>query len=83
MKELNIWRYCGAMGVVLLWTGIITAMHRAYLGIVDSRPLSYLGVNQHTGKLFSFSLLASSALFIGFAFYVRRAYKTGNRFMAY
>ncbi len=58
-------------------------MRRAGLGLVDSRPISYLGVDPLTSQLFSFSLLLSAFLFIHFAFYVRHTYKLKNRFLLY
>ncbi len=71
-------KYSGLAGVIILWTGIVTAMNQAHLGLIDSRPISYLGVNPPTARLFSGSLLISSFLFINFAFYVHRRFHTAE-----
>ncbi len=76
-------RFSGVAGVAILWSATVLAMRRGHVGLVDSRPLSYLGVNPSTAQLFSVGLLASSALFICFAFYVMHAYRTNNRFLVY
>lgn len=76
-------RYSGIMGVVVLWTGIIVAMRRAGLGLVDARPISFLGVFPNTAWLFSASLLTSAVLFIFFAFYIYRVCKLSKRFLIY
>lgn len=79
----NFQRYSGVVGVVIVWTGIVVAMRRADLGLVDTRPISYLSVYPNTARIFSLSLLISAALFISFAYYLRRVFKVNNKFMAY
>lgn len=82
-KDFGLLRYSGIVGVIVLWTGIVIAMTRAHLGLIDSRPISYLGVNASTAALFSGSLLLSSFLFICFAYYVKHSFHIRNRFMVY
>lgn len=76
-------KYSGVIGVLVLWTGIVAAMRIAGLGIIDARPISYLGVDAQTAVLFSGSLLISAFLFVNFAFYVRREFKVRGRFLMY
>lgn len=82
-KYRNIQRYSGITGVIILWWGITLAMQRTGLGVIDERPLSYLGVNSLSATLFSTSLLTSACLFLSFGFYVRRRFKVTSRFLTY
>jgi hypothetical membrane protein len=79
----NWQRYSGVVGVLVIWTGVTMAMRRVGLGLVDSRPISYLGVDPVTATLFSVSLIISALLFINFAYYVRRAFRIHNRYLTY
>lgn len=81
LKELQI--FSGALGVVVLWVGVSSAMYKAMLGLIDPRPLSFLGIYPSTSVLFSSSLLISSFLFVNFAFYIKRAFAVNNRFIIY
>jgi hypothetical membrane protein len=76
-------QYSGVVGVLVLWTGIATAMHRTGLGLIDRRPISHLGVDPASAMLFSGSLLISAFLFINFAYYIKRTFGVTNRFMTY
>lgn len=58
-------------------------MHRAGLGFIDSRPISYLGIDPATARLFSVSLVVSAVLFISFGYYIRRTYHIQNKFLGY
>jgi len=82
-KLSTLWRFSGVVGVAILWVTVTASMSRAGLGIIDNRPLSYLGVNTSTAHLFSIGLLLSSAGFVGFAFYVYRIYQPGRNFLIY
>ncbi len=75
--------YSGVAGVAVLWTGVLLAMQRAGLGLIDSRPFSSLGVDPASARLFSVSLLLSALLFVNFAYYVKSAFHVHNRFMLY
>lgn len=75
--------YSGLTGVVVLWTGVLVAMAKAHLAFVDSRPLSYLGVDSKTAVIFSLSLLLSSGMFINFGYSVRKLFGVRNRFLLY
>ncbi len=58
-------------------------MRRADLGFIDTRPISYLGVDPSTSTLFSASLLVSAMLFICFALYAQRMFRVQKRFLWY
>lgn len=85
MKQIKIQllSLSGVLGIIVLWAAVITGMRRAHLGLVDARPLSYLGVYTNTAQLFTAGLLISSLLFICFAFFVHRYWGTNNRFLFY
>jgi len=76
-------QYSGVCGVLILWISITVAMHRAHLGLIDARPISYLGVNSVSQTLFSVSLLISAFLFVTFGYYIKRQFQVTNNFMAY
>ncbi len=76
-------RFSGLGGVAVLWLSIGIAMSIAHLGLIDMRPISYLGVDPRTKLLFSGGLLLSSALFIVFALQLHRNFKLRPRFLAY
>lgn len=78
-----IYKYSGVAGVLLLWTTTLLAMSRIGLGLVDTRPLSHLGVDPWSSMLFSTGLIVSSALFIIFALYAKKTYRANNRFIIY
>lgn len=82
-KSDELRRYSGVMGVTVLWLTVSSAMHRAGLGLVDSRPISYLGVNSKSSVLFSSGLLVSATLFIIFAFYLHNKFNAGRKFLVY
>jgi hypothetical protein len=82
-KFKNLQKYSGVLGVTIIVTGVVTAMHHIGLGFIDARPISYLGVDTRTAVLFSGSLLLSALLFISFAFHVTRSYSTGSKFKWY
>ncbi len=83
-QKLNtLQRYSGVAGVMVLWTGVSLAMLVTGLGLIDSRPISYLGIDPLSKMLFASSLLISAFLFINFGFYVKRTFKVINRFMTY
>ena len=73
----------GVLGVVILWVSILFAMSRTGLGLIDSRPFSYLGVDVLSAELFTFGLLTSAILFLVFGFYLRRKFGVKNRFLLY
>jgi len=77
------WRFSGVLGVGVIWGGVVVAMNRAGLGLVDNRPLSYLGVDPASAQWFSISLLVSAVLFLLFGLYVRRVYDVHNKFFLY
>lgn len=78
-----LWRFSGVFGVLLIWTTTLIAMRRIGLGLVDTRPLSHLGVDPWSSMLFSAGLLVSSALFVSFALYIKHAYHPNKRFIFY
>lgn len=75
--------YSGVAGVVVIWTFVITAMQKADLGLIDVRPISFLGIFPPTSKIFSSGLLISSTFFIIFAFWVAKTYSVKNKFLAF
>lgn len=79
----KLWPYSGVVGVLVLWTGVTVGMNRAGLGLVDPRPISYLGVDPKSAVLFSTSLLVSALLFVSFGYYVKRHFHVNNRFLTY
>jgi hypothetical protein len=58
-------------------------MHRAGLGLVDERPISYLGVAPETSVLFSLTLLTSATLFLMFGYFVKRVLQGSRKFWAF
>lgn len=76
-------RSSGLLGVIVLWTSILIGMSKVGLGLIDKRPISYLGVDPLSAHWFSFGLLASACLFVSFGFYVVRAFGVSNRFLLY
>ena len=76
-------KYSGGAGILVLWSSVIVGMFRARLGLIDARPISYLGVDLASKVLFSIGLIVSSVLFIWFAFYVRDTFRIKNRFLLY
>jgi hypothetical protein len=79
----TIWRYSGALGVLVVWIGLSLAMRRAGLGLIGDDPISYLGSIPLTARTFSGILLVSSMLFTGFAFYTWRTFSAGPLFLAF
>ncbi len=73
-------RYGGVAVVVVLWIFVGAAMMRAHLGLFDSRPLSYLGTNPDSNRLFSCGLIVAALLMIGFSFYLRKRFQLNNWF---
>jgi hypothetical membrane protein len=73
--------FSGILGVAIIWLGVGTAMSRAGLRFIDSRPISYLGVTPNTSHLFSITLISSALLFILFGFYLRSKIQTSNKFL--
>lgn len=73
-------RYGGMATVFVLWVSIGTAMLRAHLGLLDSRPLSYLGTDPRSNWLFSGGLIIAAITMLGFSYYLRKAYKLNNWF---
>lgn len=73
----------GVAGVFILWTGTLVSMSRAHLGLLDNRPVSFLGTDPSSRLIFSSSLILSAILFINFAFYVQRTFQVNNRFLKY
>ena len=76
----KIAKHSGLLEIALLWSGVGISMHLAGLGFVDTRPISYLGIDSRTSQLFSVSLITSSVLFIIFGNYIRTIYKIKNQF---
>lgn len=76
-------KYSGLLGILVLWTCILIGMSRAGLGLIDMRPISYLGVDPLSAVWFSSGLLISAVLFISFGFYVVRTFEVKNRFLLY
>lgn len=58
-------------------------MYRVHLGLIDPRPISYLGLYPETRLLFSSGLIVSSMLFIMFGYYIKRLFNVKNRFLIY
>lgn len=83
VKLAKLQRWSGVAGVTILWGAIGLAMHLASLGLVDKRPISYLGVYPQTVWLFSGSLLVSAGLFVSFGLYLRCHFNVKNRFLMY
>lgn len=81
LRHLNL--YSGVTGVIVLWSFIGFAMNKARLGLIDNRPISYLGVNHDTKSLFMAGLIVSAVLFLSFGYYVKRKFKINNRFIIY
>ena len=73
--------YAGVVGIVALWTLIITALLRARLGFFDNKPISYLGVNPHTKLLFSTALIISAVCFILFGLYLKRVFRVHGTYI--
>lgn len=83
-KYINYFkRYSGGLGVVVLWASVTISMSRSGLGVIDTRPISYLGVDPMTAGIFSSGLIISALLFITFGFYVRYHFKVNNKFLFY
>lgn len=82
-KKLGYQQFAGIAGVLVLWTTISIGMVRAHLGLIDNRPISFLGVYQPTKLLFTFGLVVSGILFLLFASYLAKQYKVRNNFLKY
>jgi hypothetical membrane protein len=78
----KLWLYSGLGGVLILISGVVWAMRRAHLGLIDPRPISYLGLYSNTKLIFSVSLIVSALLFIIFGLYVARIYRVRRLFLA-
>lgn len=83
IKLLALQRFSGIAGIAVLWTGVVIAMSRLGLGLIDTRPISHLGIDPASSALFSTSLLVSCFLFISFGFYANRKFKVNNNFISY
>lgn len=70
-------RWAGVAAVAVLWATVGTGMARTGLGLVDERPVSFLGTDDRTAGLFRAGLLLATALLVGFAWAVAR--KQGRR----
>lgn len=73
----------GVGGVAVLWAGITVAMRRAGLHFIDPRPISYLGVDPQSAKLFSGTLILSAIFFVWFGIYIKRTFQVKGRFLLY
>ena len=73
----------GLLGVLSLWTFISFGMLKAHLNLIDTRPISYLGIYRPTRLIFTLGLLVSAVLFIVFAIYLAHTYKLRNKFLIY
>ncbi len=80
-KRLQL--YSGILGIFVIWTGIIIGMSRVHLGLLDSRPISYLGVNTASRSVFSLCLILSALLFFAFGYYINSKFKIKNKFLLY
>lgn len=75
-------RFGGIAAVAVLWTTLPVAMLRAGLGVVDDRPLSYLGTDPRGIVLFRVGLLVAAVLFSAFAVAVARGLSRPAGFLA-
>lgn len=73
----------GIFGIVILWTGVGISMLIAHLHFIDTRPISYLGIDSRTSQLFSVTLILSAILFIIFGYFVRASYKVKAPFLVF
>jgi len=83
IKYYKFLRFSGVAGIFVLWTFTVTGMVRANLGLVDTRPLSYLGVDPSSASLFSSGLIISALLFIAFGVHVRKYFNVRSRFLTF
>ncbi len=75
--------YSGVLGVLFLWTFILIGMYNTGLGLIDDRPISSLGVNHESRFLFTWGLIGSALLFTTFAYYIKDAFHTNQKFVVY
>ncbi|MEO5679313.1 MAG: DUF998 domain-containing protein [Acidimicrobiales bacterium] len=67
--------------VAVLWATVGTGMARTGLGLIDDRPVSFLGTEARTAGLFRAGLLLASALLAGFAWIVARLLRRRTGFL--
>ncbi len=68
------------MAIAVIWLTVIIGMHRTGLGLLDARPISYLGVAPVSQTPFSSGLILSALLIIIFGDYLRRTYSIPGKF---
>ncbi len=76
-------KYSGFAGIIVLWSSVGVGMLRTGLGLIDQRPISYLGTDPASAGLFTYGLLISAVLFIVFGHYVNKVFKVKNKFFLY
>lgn len=79
--KLKPQQFSGLAGVVLLWLVIPILMVKAHVRIIDTRPISYLGIDPHTMRLFNLSLIISAVLFVSYSRYVAKHFHVNGKFL--
>ena len=77
----NLFRFSGIAGVIILWTVTIIGMNLSGLGLIDDRPISFIGVQDQTALFFNIGLGASALLFFVFGLYLNNKYTLSKWFI--
>ena len=75
-------KYCGVFGVLTLWSVTLFGMLSSGLGLLDTRPISYLGVAPDSATFFNGGLFTSAVLFLLFGLYLYRKFQPSRIFIA-
>lgn len=75
-------RYTGVAAVVILWATVLTGMHRTGLGLLDDRPISFLGTDPRSTAVFRGGLIAAAVSMAVFARFVRARFSASKTFLA-
>lgn len=73
--------YSGILGIIVLLASVGLGMYWSGLGILDDRPISYLGLDESSGQIFANGLIISALLFIHFGFQIRKIFPTNKAFI--
>ena len=78
---VNKFRYFGIVGIILLWVGTIIGMLRSGLSLVDTRPISYIGVATDSALFFNSLLFLSAVCFVLFGVYLYKSIGLNKSFL--
>lgn len=71
----------GMVGVCTLWFGVLYGMLQTGLGLLDTRPISFIGAQPGVDTIFNASLFVSAVLFFAFGLILHKRYHPPRSFL--